>query len=55
MSAVTLTETPLPNAKDVRDLLEGLLGRDVDVTTGGAMVDPGAAAARWSASTSTRT
>ena len=41
MSAATLTETPLPNAKDVRDLLEGLLGRDVDVTTGGAMVDPG--------------
>jgi hypothetical protein len=43
MSAATLTETPLPNAKDVRDLLEGMLGRDVDVSTGGAMVDPGAA------------
>jgi len=43
MSAATTTQTPLPNAKDVRDLLEGLLGRDVDVTTGGAMVDPGAA------------
>ena len=43
MSAVTAAETPLPNAKDVRDLLEGLLGRDVDVTTGGAMVDPGSA------------
>lgn len=43
MSAVTAVGTPLPNAKDVRDLLEGLLGRDVDVTTGGAMVDPGSA------------
>jgi hypothetical protein len=43
MSAGTLTETPLPNAKDVRDLLEGMLGRDVDLVTGGAMVDPGAA------------
>jgi hypothetical protein len=43
MSAATLTETPLPNAKDLRDLLEGLLGRDVDLTTGGSMVDPGAA------------
>lgn len=42
MSAATTTQTPLPNAKDVRDLLEGMLGRDVAVTTGGAMVDPGA-------------
>lgn len=33
-------ETPLPSAKDVRELLEGLLGREVDVRTGGAMVDP---------------
>ena len=41
MSADTLV-TPLPGAKDVRDLLEGMLGRDVDLTTGGAMVDPGA-------------
>ncbi|TFH70702.1 hypothetical protein [Cellulomonas sp. HD19AZ1] len=31
---------PLPSAKDVRELLEGLLGRSVDVRTGGAMVDP---------------
>ena len=43
MSAATTEITPLPNAKDVRDLLEGMLGREVDVTTGGAMVDPGAA------------
>ena len=35
-------ETPLPNAMDVRDLLEGMLGRSVDVTTGGAMVNPSA-------------
>jgi len=27
----------------MRDLLEGVLGRDVDVTTGGAMVNPSAA------------
>lgn len=33
-------ETPLPTAVDVRELLEGLLGRDVDVTTGGPMVEP---------------
>lgn len=33
-------ETPLPSAKDVRDLLEGLLGREVQVRTGGTMVDP---------------
>jgi len=33
-------QTPLPSAKDVRDLLEGLLGREVQVRTGGAMVDP---------------
>jgi hypothetical protein len=41
MSADLLT-SPLPGAKDVRDLLEGMLGRDVDVRTGGAMVDPNA-------------
>ncbi|WP_230684860.1 hypothetical protein [Cellulomonas sp. JZ18] len=33
-------QTPLPSAKDVRDLLENLLGREVVVTTGGDMVDP---------------
>ncbi|QTE31275.1 hypothetical protein J4E96_02385 [Pengzhenrongella sicca] len=27
---------------DVRDLLEGMLGRDVDIETGGAMVNPAA-------------
>lgn len=36
----TTVETPLPSAKDVRELLEGLLGREVQVRTGGAMVDP---------------
>jgi len=40
MSATTTELTPLPTAKGVRDLLEGMLGREVDVTTGGAMVDP---------------
>lgn len=38
----TEVETPLPSAKDVRELLEGLLGRDVDVRTGAPMVDPAA-------------
>ena len=33
-------DTHLPAAKDVRDLLADLLGRDVGVTTGGPMVDP---------------
>jgi len=32
--------TPLASAKQVRDLLVGLLGRDVDVRTGAPMVDP---------------
>ncbi|MBT0993043.1 hypothetical protein KIN34_01890 [Cellulomonas sp. DKR-3] len=36
--------TPLPSAKDVRELVEGLVGRDVAVETGGAMVDPAAGA-----------
>lgn len=31
--------TPLPSAKDVRELIDGLVGRAVSVTTGGAMVD----------------
>ena len=34
--------TPLPGALDVREVLEELFGRDVDVTTGGAMVNPAA-------------
>lgn len=33
-------DTHLPDAKEVRDLLADLLGRDVQVTTGGPMVDP---------------
>jgi hypothetical protein len=33
-------DTHLPAAKDVRDLLADLLGRGVEVTTGGPMVDP---------------
>lgn len=40
MSALPELRTPLPNAVEVRDLLEGILGRDVDVTTGAAMVNP---------------
>jgi hypothetical protein len=34
--------TPLAAAKDVKELFEGLLGREVDVVTGGTMVDPNA-------------
>jgi hypothetical protein len=41
---MTVGTTPLPSARDVRELLAGLLGRDVEVTTGGAMVDPAAGA-----------
>ncbi|RYV49347.1 hypothetical protein [Pengzhenrongella frigida] len=40
MNANGSIDTPLPGALDVREVLEGLLGRDVDVTTGGAMVNP---------------
>jgi len=36
-----VSATPLPSALDVRELLEGLLGREVAVATGGPMVDPG--------------
>ena len=36
-----MSATPLPSALDVRELLEGLLGREVEVATGGPMVDPG--------------
>ncbi|MHB1065656.1 MAG: hypothetical protein ACYC1Z_14410 [Georgenia sp.] len=32
--------TPLPHAKDVRDLLEMMLGRDVELTVGGDAVNP---------------
>lgn len=40
MSGLPALRTPLPTAVEVRDLIEGMLGRDVDVTTGGAMVNP---------------
>ena len=40
--SVDVVTSPLPGAKEVRDLLEGMLGREVDVRTGGAMVDPNA-------------
>ena len=33
--------TPLPAALEVRELLEGLLGRDVDAVVGTAPVEPG--------------
>jgi hypothetical protein len=33
-------QTPLPSALEVRELWESLVGRDIDVTTGGPMVDP---------------
>ena len=34
------TTTSLPRAMTVRDLLQGMLGRDVDVATGASMVTP---------------
>ena len=34
--------SPLPAALEVRELIEGLLGRDLDVTVGAAAVDPAA-------------
>lgn len=36
-----MNATPLPAALEVRELLEGLLGRDVDAVLGTGMVDPG--------------
>ena len=36
-----LHETPLPGVMVVRDVLQGTLGREVTVATGGPMVDPG--------------
>lgn len=33
-------ETPLPNAKQVREMYEGLVGREIVVETGGKMIDP---------------
>ena len=40
MNGLPSLRTPLPTAVEVRDLIEGMLGRDVGVTTGGAMVNP---------------
>jgi hypothetical protein len=39
MSAMN-RQSPLPAALEVRELLEGLLGRDVDARVGSAVVDP---------------
>jgi len=33
-------QTPLPSALEARELWEGLIGRDLQVATGGPMVDP---------------
>lgn len=33
-------QTPLPPAKAVRELWESLVGRDIEIATGGPMVDP---------------
>ena len=35
-----MSETPLPTALEVREVVEGLLGREMTVLTGGPMVDP---------------
>ena len=35
-----MSGTPLPSAQQVRELVEGLLGRDVQVLTGGRIIDP---------------
>ena len=35
-----MSETVLPSAQEVRELVEGLLGRDVQVLTGGRIIDP---------------
>lgn len=35
-------QTPLPAALEVRELLEGLVGREFEALTGAEMVDPGA-------------
>jgi hypothetical protein len=36
-----MIDTPLPAALEVRELLEGLLGRDVQAVVGSGMVNPG--------------
>lgn len=35
-----MSGTPLPAALEVREVVSGLIGRDVEVRTGGPMVDP---------------
>lgn len=35
-----MSATPLPSALEVREVVEGLLGREMTVLTGGPMVDP---------------
>ena len=35
-----MSATPLPSARDTREVIEGLLGREMTVLTGGPMVDP---------------
>lgn len=35
-----MSDFPLPSAMAVRELLEGLIGRDIEVRTGGDHVDP---------------
>ena len=35
-----MSATPLPNALQAREVIEGLLGREMSVLTGGPMVDP---------------
>lgn len=37
-----MSRTPLPSAQEVRELFEGLLGRDVDARTGTSPVNPAA-------------
>ncbi len=37
-----MTTTPLPSAQEVRELLEGLVGREFEMLTGGPMVNPAA-------------
>ncbi|HMO10410.1 MAG TPA: hypothetical protein PKB06_02640 [Actinotalea sp.] len=43
MSVTTMTGSPLPTTLAVRELLEGMFGRDVDGKTGSGAVNPAAA------------
>ncbi|WP_435299675.1 hypothetical protein [Timonella sp. A28] len=40
MSGFGKVPSPLPKAQAVREMLEGLLGREIELKTGGPMVDP---------------